>query len=148
MRKTLSRLRLLPALLLLGLLLPTALAREPSKLPVLQAGDAAGLKDHFGQTALVEGRVKSAEWSDSGKVMNITFDAADSGLLAVVFERTGKRFDEAFAGDFSKAVTGRRVRVKGEIQPYGGYDERLKGRPQTILNSPEQVTILETDAAD
>ena len=120
----------------------TALAAEASRLPVLQAGDVQALRDHLGRRVIVEGRVASAQWSDSGKVMNIEFAGAEgTGLLAVVFSDQRRQFDEAFAGDFAKTITGREVRVNGDLETYGGYDEAFKNRPQIILQIPEQLTI-------
>ena len=117
--------------------------QEPSLVPMVDAHENARLLDLIGRRTIVTGTVKSARWSDSGKVMNITFAGEDTGLLAVVFERTKERFDKAFAGDFGKIVTGRKVRLTGEIERYGGYVESLKGRPQMILSSPDQVTLVQ-----
>lgn len=116
-----------------------------SKLPIIDSGDVATLRQHFGKPpVIVAGTVKSAEWSRTGKVMNIEFVGAEGrGLLAVVFENRRRQFDEAWAGDFIKTLTGKRVRLYGQVNAYGGYDEVFKGRPQMILNSPEQVTLPE-----
>ena len=117
-------------------------AEDPSKIPIIGAGDVAKLREHFGKRAIVVGVVKSAQWSGSGKVMNIEFaEGEGKGLLAVVFESSGQRFNEAWGGDFVKAVTGKRVRLYGQVQEYGGYDEKWKGRPQMILGNPEQVSL-------
>ena len=59
----------------------------------------------------------------------------------MVFENRRRQFDEAWAGDFIKSITGKSVRFYGQLNEYGGYDEAFKGRPQMILNSPEQVTL-------
>jgi hypothetical protein len=117
-------------------------ADDPSRIPMISAGDAETLRSHIGKRVIVIGVVESARWSDSGKVMNIEFvEGKGKGLLAVVFERAGGSFNEAWAGDFPKAVTGKRVRLYGEVQEYGGYEEKWKGRPQMILNTPEQVSL-------
>lgn len=117
-------------------------ADEPSRIPIIEATDVAALREHLGQRIYVMGTVESARWSGTGKVMNIEFNGGQRrGLLAVVFENRGKQFDAAWAGDFSKSITGKRVRLYGEVDEYGGYDEAFKGRPQMILNSPEQVTL-------
>jgi hypothetical protein len=120
---------------------------DPSRIPMISAGDVARLREHIGQRVIVVGVVKSAQWSASGKVMNIEFTEGEGqGLLAVVFENRGQRFNEAWGGDFPKAVTGKKVRLYGEVQEYGGYDEKWKGRPQMILGAPEQVTLPEGGA--
>ena len=115
---------------------------DPSCLPMLEAQDVAALRKHLGQWVIVIGTVKTAEWSRTGKVMNIEFAGGEGrGLLAVVFESRREAFNAAWGGDFPKAINGRRVRLYGELQEYGGYDEQQKGRPQMILNTPEQVTL-------
>ena len=86
--------------------------------------------------------------SRSGKVMNIEFaGASESGLLAVIFERTRADMDGAFGGDVGKALTGAKVRLKGTLQPYGGRVEAMKGRPQIIVNRGDQITIVEPATA-
>ena len=45
---------------------------------------------------------------------------AARGLLAVLFQGNGQQFDEAWGGSFTDAVTGKRVRLYGELQEYGG----------------------------
>lgn len=115
---------------------------EPSRIPIVEATDVAALREQLGERIYVMGTVESAQWSGTGKVMNIEFKGAEKrGLLAVVFENRGKQFDAAWAGDFGKTITGKRIRLYGEVNEYGGYDEAFKGRPQMILNSPEQVTL-------
>ena len=122
--------------------------QDPSKIPMIDAGDVAKLREHFGRRVIVVGVVKSAQWSSSGKVMNIEFvEGEGRGLLAVLFQGNGQQFDEAWGGDFVKAVTGKRVRLYGELQEYGGYDEKWKGRPQMILGNPEQVSLPVEPAA-
>lgn len=143
----------LPLTLLLALLfsLPAlALGQEaPATQPgdgaqVIPANDKEALAAAMGQEVVVEGTIREAAWSRSGKVMNVEFaDAEESRLLAVVFQRSRERLDEAFGGDFGKAVTGAKVRLKGKLQEYGGYTESMKGRPQLVIGSPSQVTIVE-----
>lgn len=127
--------------LLCTLLLLAAVA--PGRIPIIDPGDIKTLRQHFGRApVIVAGTVQSAEWSKSGKVMNIEFVGADGrGLLAVVFENRRRQFDEAWAGDLIKTIAGKRVRLYGQVNEYGGYDEVFRGRPQMILNSPEQVTL-------
>ncbi len=110
---------------------------------MIEARDTEALLKHVGNRVIVMGTIKSAEWSATGKVMNIQFEGSDEnkGLLAVVFESQKQRFDRAWHGDFRAAVTGKRVRLYGELQEYGGYDEAWKGRAQMILAAPEQVTL-------
>ena len=65
---------------------------DPSRIPMISAGDVARLQEHIGQRVIVVGVVKSAQWSASGKVMNIEFTEGEGqGLLAVVFENRARR---------------------------------------------------------
>ena len=111
---------------------------------VVKADDEAGLKAAIGKEINVDGVVEKAEWSKSGKVMNIEFK--DSVLLGAVFERDAKALNEAFNGDFAKAITGAKVRIKSKVENYGGKDKKLEGRPQIIIKKVYQVTILEPAA--
>ena len=114
----------------------------PSTHPVvIDVTDKAAVEAAMDREALVEGVVERAEWSRSGKVMNIEFKGAENGLLAVVFERKRQQLDEAFAGDLTKALTGAKVRIKGTIKPYGGRAAAMKGRPQIIIEDGQQITI-------
>jgi len=108
---------------------------------VVNANDEAGLTAAIGKETNVDGVVEKAEWSKSGKVMNIEFK--NSQLLGAVFERDSKALNEAFNGDFAKAITGAKVRIKSKLETYGGKDKKLEGRPQIIIKKMYQVTILE-----
>ena len=111
---------------------------------VLDATDKAAIAEHMGQFVVVVGEVSVAEWSKSGKVMNIDFKGAEeSRLLAVVFDRNKARLDEMFGGDLAKALTGAKVRINGKLEEYGGKAEAFKGRPQIIIDRSSQITIVE-----
>ena len=117
-----------------------------SSLPVVAATDTDALKALDGQRVFVDGVVSSARWSRSGKVMNINFeDVGDGGFLAALFEKRRAAFDEAFDGDLSAALEGKRVRLEGPVQVYDGPVNFLKDRPQIILNQTSQITILDDD---
>jgi len=114
--------------------------------PVIPAGSVDELKRHVGETVIVEGTVAWARWSASGKVMHLLFDDAEESEFGVAFfARNRDRFDAGFGGDVTRALQGSTIRVKGQLQPYGGHDERLaeSGRVEILLNWPNQLTILE-----
>ena len=144
-----------PHALLMCLLVAGTLAAEPATpsnstgtapaagLPVLRADNADALRDRVGEQVILVGTVRRAEWSTSGKVMNIAFDGAEDDAFGVaIFERQRGAFDEAFGGDFAKTVAGAEVRLTGTLTEYGGSSERLKGRPELILRTTNQVTIV------
>jgi DNA/RNA endonuclease YhcR with UshA esterase domain len=85
-------------------------------------------------SATVEGVISSAEWSRSGKVMNIEF--RDSDLIGAVFEKNKQKLDDAFGGDLAKSLKGAKVRIKGKIADY-------RSKPQIIIQFPDQITIVE-----
>lgn len=120
-------------------------AQEPATQPsVVDAADKEAIAANMNKDVVLEGTVSRAEWSRSGAVMNIDFKGADeSRMLAVIFQRTRERMDEAFAGDIAKTLTGAKVRIRGRIVEYGGRAESFRGRPQIIINAPAQITILE-----
>jgi DNA/RNA endonuclease YhcR with UshA esterase domain len=110
---------------------------------VIDVTDTAAVVAAMDRDVVVEGIVDRAEWSRSGKVMNIGFKGAENGLLAVVFERRRAQLDQQYAGDLARALSGAKVRLKGTIKPYGGRVESMKGRPQIIIDDGHQITILE-----
>jgi hypothetical protein len=115
--------------------LPPAVIDASDTVTVLAAMEAGG-------DVVVRGTVKLAEWSRSGKVMNIEFeDTGDKGFLAVAFERNRAKLDAAFSGDAAKAFTGATLRLRGKIEPSGSKAERYAGRPQMVLNDTSAVTI-------
>lgn len=103
------------------------------------ATDKAGLAAAMDKEVLVTGTIKKAEWSGTGKVMNIEF--ADSELLGAVFEKSKDAVNAAFDGDAAKKWTGAKVKLRGKLEKYGGRTKRLEGRPQIVISKPDQVTI-------
>jgi DNA/RNA endonuclease YhcR with UshA esterase domain len=118
-------------------------ATEPAEVPTIPATDTAAIKEKMGEVVTVEGVVESAKWSGTGKVMNVFFKDARDGLIVVVFEKNKENFNNAFDGDVAKAWDGAKVKVTGKIVEYGGKVESMQGRPQIILQNPEQVTVVE-----
>jgi|SRR5687767_847876 len=114
---------------------------------MIRADDPAALAAAMNSDVMVEGVVERAEWSRTGKVMNIEFKGASDGLLAVVFDRKRQQLDEAFGGDLGKAITGAKLRVRGTLKPYGGRTESMKGRAQIIIEDGHQIIIMEQPPA-
>jgi DNA/RNA endonuclease YhcR with UshA esterase domain len=114
---------------------------------VIEATDRPALEAAMEQDVIVTGVVASAEWSQTGKVMNIEFKGAEDGLLVVVFARQREQLDQAFGGDLGRALSGATVRIKGGLRPYGGRVEEMKDRPQIIVEGGHQITIVELPAA-
>src|SRR5262249_25543083 len=108
------------------------------------------LKDQIGKEATVEGVVLKSDWSHSGKVMNIVFasDGPNSrGLSCVIFASKRKDFDAAFGGHAAATFQGARLRLRGKLIAYGGYDDAYKGTAEIVLEDPQQVTIVEARPA-
>jgi serine/threonine protein kinase/WD40 repeat protein len=113
---------------------------------ILAAAEIPVLKARISQDVVVEGVVANTAWSRSGKVMNIHFASVEegkSGLFCCVFLKERAAFDAAFGGDVASAFSGARLRIRGTLVPYGGFDDSLKGGPELILSDPQQVTIVE-----
>lgn len=113
----------------------------------IESTDKAGLEAAVGKQVTVTGKVEKAEWSKSGKVMNVAF-AAESPLLLAVFEKAKDKVNEAFAGDAAKAWTGATVTVTGKLTKYGGKAKEYEGKLQIIVTDPKQVTVAEKKAED
>jgi hypothetical protein len=111
------------------------------KIDVVHPNDATALKERMGKEVAVEGQVKEAAWSKSGKVMNVEFaDAADSKFFVAAFVKAKPALDAAFGGDVAKTISGKRVRVTGVLKDF-------KGRPEIMLDKPEQLEVLPGEAA-
>jgi len=82
--------------------------------------------------------------------MNIQFAGpreGTRGLFCCVFRIKREEFDAAFGGDAAGAFLGARLRLRGKLVVYAGFDEGLKGSPEIILNDPQQVTIVQNRPA-
>ena len=116
-------------------------ASQPSSAPapaLIQATDADALKAAENTEVTVEGVIESAEWSGTGKVMNIRFK--ESEMRGAAFSRIKDELDKAFAGDVAKSLSGAKVRLKGKLAEF-------KGHPQIVINRSTQITILEAAPA-
>ena len=109
------------------------------------AGDKPALEANAGKLVVVTGTVTTAEWSKSGKVMNVEFK--DSPLLVAVFEKNKEAVNAAFGGDAAKAWAGAKITISGKLGVYGGKVKALEGRPQMIVVDPKQVTVVEPTPA-
>lgn len=127
---------------LVGLLASWVFAQETTTSPaIIEATDKAALDANAGKQVVVQGKVESAEWSNTGKVMNIRFANAPD-FMAAAFERNRKKLDEAFNGDLAKTLTGAQVKLTGKLQKYGGHIPELKDAQQLVITSVNQVTIV------
>jgi hypothetical protein len=128
------------ALMVICLVARPARADDAAAKPIeVSATDKAALAAAMDKDVVVSGTIKKAEWSATGKVMNVEF--ADSELIGAVFEKSRAALDKAFAGDAAKKWTGAKVKVSGKLAKYGGRSKKLEGRPQIIISKPEQVTV-------
>ena len=119
-------------------------ASQEIDLPVIDAMNVAAVKEAIGRQVFIDGTIRLAEWSGTGKVMNIEFDGPEGqALLGAVFEKSRKGFDEGFNGNAATTFTGAKVRVKGRLEEYGGQLPAFKGRTQVLLRLASQVTIIE-----
>lgn len=111
---------------------------------VIEVTDKQAIDAAEGRHVTVQGVVASAQWSRTGKVMNIEFQGTEeSRFFAVIFVNRRAEMDEAFGGDVGQALTGSTVRLRGVIRPFAGRDGDRPPRPQMILERPSQITILE-----
>jgi len=111
---------------------------------IIKADDHDALRAAIGKEIIVEGTITSAQWSRSGKVMNIDFEGSKKAkFMAVIFERDRAKFDESFKGDAAKTLTGAKVHFKGKLDKYGGKSETFQDYAQIVLRDTNQVTVVE-----
>ncbi|MBC7784616.1 MAG: hypothetical protein H7144_12330, partial [Burkholderiales bacterium] len=109
---------------------------------VVDVTNKAALEAAKGASGTVEGKIAKAEWSRSGKVMNIEFEGAPD-FVGAAFEKARVKLDEGFNGDLAKTLTGAKVRLTGKLDVYGGKAPEYVGRMQIIITAANQITILE-----
>ncbi|MGH7179321.1 MAG: OB-fold nucleic acid binding domain-containing protein [Tepidisphaeraceae bacterium] len=122
----------------IALLTLLAAQTPPTSGPALiKVSDKAAIDAAMDKEVVLDGVVETAAWSASGKVLRIEFkDAGDSKIMAVAFDKNKEDLNEAFSGDVTKALVGAHVRIRGTLKDY-------KGRPEVVINVPNQVTIVE-----
>jgi hypothetical protein len=132
-------------LLLLICAVPSARAQdEAANKPVeIDASDKAALTAAIGKPVVVRGTIKKADWSKSGKVMNVEFEGSE--LIGAVFEQNKESINAATDGDAAKKWTGAKVKLTGKLERYGGRAKALEGRPQIVITKAEQVTVEKKD---
>jgi hypothetical protein len=126
-------------ILAMSLLAGIAFADDKPAPIAIDATDQAALEANQGKQVVVSGTIKTAEWSRTGKVMNVEFE--NSPLILAVFEKSKEAVNQAFEGDAAKKWTGAKVKVTGKLGKYGGRAKAYEGRPQIIVEKPSQVTV-------
>jgi DNA/RNA endonuclease YhcR with UshA esterase domain len=120
-------------------------ATQPTTAPsssILHPGDKDAVAAAADKDVTIEGVIDQAAWSSSGKVMKATFkDGGETKLAAIIFSSNKDKFDKAFGGDVTKALTGAKVRLKGHLKDY-------KGSPEIVLDNVDQLTIVEAASPD
>lgn len=106
------------------------------KIRHVDAMDPDQIKAAIGKEVIAEGKVVDAFWVHDS-VLRLTFTKGNSGLSVVSYRSHRKALDEAYDGDFAKAVKGKVVRVQGVITMY-------YYRPQIVLKAPEQIELVPT----
>jgi len=100
-----------------------------AEVPVITPEQA---KDHVGQEVVVEGQVTQIGVSDSGDALFLNFGGRYPSQVfnAVILRRNFQFLPDA------RSWEGKTVRVRGKIELYRGT-----GKPEIILERPEQVTV-------
>lgn len=132
--------RLAKTWVILPFLLAFVVAQDQPEL--IDVTDKPRLEAAKGRMVVIRGKVSSAEWSDSGKVLNIEFENAPH-IMAAAFEKNREKLDAAFGGDFAKSILGGIVRFDGTISDYGGFTPKYKNGLQIVVSQPTQVTIVQ-----
>ncbi len=89
--------------------------------------------NHINETMVVTGKVAQVSVREKMVYLNIDKPYPDSPFTAVIFARATNGF-----GDF-KLLKGKSVEIQGKVELY-------KEKPQIIINSTNQLKVLETAA--
>jgi DNA/RNA endonuclease YhcR with UshA esterase domain len=96
--------------------------------PVIADKDASG---HIGETATVRGKVAAVFISKNGNIfLNFGRAYPHQKFTATIFSSSAREFGDA------KNYKGKQLQVTGQIRLY-------KGKPEIILQSPDQVRLVE-----
>jgi exonuclease VII large subunit len=87
-------------------------------------------KDHVGEEVVVQGRVSQIGASERSHTLFLNFGGRypSNVFTAVIFSR----HLQAFPG--ARSWEGKTVKIRGHVQLY-------KGKPEIVLERPEQVTV-------
>jgi len=132
--------RMIQPIVLAVLCLPLFAQDKPQPIAI-DATDKAALEANQDKDVVISGKIKTAQWSSTGKVMNVEFE--NSPLILAVFERSKEEINKAFGGDAAKKWTGAKVKVTGKLGKYGGRAKTYENRPQIIVSKPDQVKLQE-----
>lgn len=114
-----------------------------SDLPVVPATDLTALRAALGTEVAVEGDVADVTPLRSGLATMIQLDSGGGqAVLAVVFAGQTPAIESKLGGALRDELLGRRIRIKGMLEPYGGRDPSLTGWPQVSLEDPDQIERL------
>ncbi len=108
---------------------------------IIQSTDKAALDAGKGKSVTVMGKVTSAEWSKSGKVLNVEFDN-DTAFVVAAFAKSREKLDAAFGGDIAATLNGAVVKLTGKLDKYGARSAKFQDSAQVIISMPSQVTIV------
>jgi hypothetical protein len=94
----------------------------------------------------VRGIIATAEWSRSGKVMNIELEPGKSTPpLITIFQRDGDAIASALAGreKLDEFLPGKTVEITGDIIDFPiGLNPKYEGRKEIIVTKATQIHIL------
>jgi len=114
--------------------LALALAAQETKTEIKKIGTAEADK-HYQETCIVTGKVAQVTIREKLVYLNLDKKFPDTPLTCVIFARATNQF-----GDLKK-LEGKQVEVQGKIDEY-------KEKLQIILNSTNQLKVVEPDKAE
>ena len=93
---------------------------------------AAEAINHYQETVIVTGKVAQVTIREKLVYLNLDKKHPDTPLTGVIFARATNQF-----GDLKK-LEGKQVEIKGRVDEY-------RDQPQIVLNSTNQLKVLEAD---
>lgn len=102
---------------------------------VFPAGAVFQLNRQVGKDVAVQGEVIGVDRSQPGEVLSLVLSTNPGGAVASVFKANYSRFPEGL-----DVYKGDAVRVQGLLVMGSG------GRPQVVIESPTQITVLESNS--
>jgi serine/threonine protein kinase len=111
---------------------------------VFDAGDPGMLAPHLAKEIVAEGIIRQISWTYSHNAANLLFaSSTDDKLLIWIPSGELDEFEKVFGKDFDPDLLGKRIRIRGVVNRYGGKKPEWQEYFQITLENARQFQIVE-----
>lgn len=121
----------------IGLFLPSASLLGVTSIASINANNFVQIISNTSQYVRIEGKIRNSEITDNSKVIFLNFgNNFNTSLSAVIYNMDIPAFIDAGINEPEKYFKNKKVVVEGIIRI-------CNGKPEIIVNSPDQIKIIE-----